>query len=73
MASLSTEKPGASHPELYYLFGLPASGKTYIGRLLEVKFGFRFYDADEWLPRDMLRTLKDAHGFSDAQRDLYYS
>ena len=43
------------------------------GRLLEVKFGFRFYDADEWLPRDMLRTLKDGHGFSDAQRDVYYS
>ena len=73
MASLSTETQQSNHPALYYLFGLPATGKTYIGRLLEVKFGFRFYDADEWLPRDMVQALKEGHGFSDAQRDVYYS
>lgn len=73
MASLSAEARPASHPALYYLFGLPATGKTYVGRLLEEKFGFRFYDADEWLPSDMLQTLKDGRGFSDAQRDMYYT
>lgn len=42
-----------------YLFGLPGTGKNYIGRLLETHFGFRCYDADDAIPPEMKELLRE--------------
>ena len=79
IATLSTSNNNNNHHQqqqqqiLYYLFGLPATGKSHIGRMLENKFGFQYYDADKWLPNDLLESLKQGNGFTPEQRDRYYS
>ena len=78
MTSLAVEKTDGTATEncdvqLYYLFGLPATGKSHIGRILQKHFGFQYYDADEWLPDDLLDSLKQGNSFTPAQRDRYYS
>ena len=77
IATLSTSNNNNNNNQqqqiLYYLFGLPATGKSHIGRMLENKFGFQYYDADKWLPNDLLESLKQGNGFTPEQRDRYYS
>ena len=57
---------------LIYLFGKPGSGKNYVGEQLAAHCGFNFHDADNWLPADLLATLRSGATFSSAQRDRYY-
>lgn len=35
------------------IFGLAASGKTYIGKILSKNFNFHYEDADQWLSEEM--------------------
>jgi gluconate kinase len=57
---------------LLYLFGLPGSGKNFVGELLQSDFGFNFHDGDEWLPLELQSQLKKGLGFTEAMRDQYY-
>ena len=57
---------------LVYLFGLPGAGKNFVGQLLEERFGYRFLDADRWLPEGMVRGLQQGRAFTPAERDHYY-
>ena len=67
-----TSAQDQSHPALIYLFGLPGTGKSHVGRLLASRFGFRFADADDWLPDEMLQTLREGRAFTPDQRDGFY-
>lgn len=51
--------------------GPPGAGKSTLGRHLQSANGFRFEDADHWLPRDMLVSLERGESFSPEQRDRF--
>lgn len=57
---------------LLVLFGLPAAGKTYVGKLLQDEFGFFFYDGDADLTKDMKKAIKDKTVFTDDMRDVFF-
>lgn len=57
---------------LIYLFGLPAAGKNYAGRVLAEEFGFTFYDGDLDLTQEMHDAVRDERPFTDEMRDRFY-
>ena len=48
--------------------GVSGSGKTTIGRLLSVKTGYPFYDADNFHPPENIAKMKAGHQLTDANR-----
>jgi len=50
--------------EVLFLFGPPGSGKNFVGELLAAHFGFSFFDADLWLPKELRATLAQGRAFS---------
>lgn len=63
----------AEYPEFIYLFGLPAAGKNFAGRVLEEEFGYTFYDGDNDLTQEMRDAVRDGRPFTDPMRDRYYA
>lgn len=59
-------------PEFVYLFGLPAAGKNYAGRVLAEDFGYTFYDGDLDLTPEMRDAVRDQRPFTDDMRDRFY-
>ncbi len=59
-------------PLLIYLFGLPAAGKNYVGRVLEESFGFIFYDGDLDLTPEMRDAVREERPFTEGMRDRFY-
>lgn len=55
------------------LFGLPGTGKTYVGQVLRDHFEFHFYDGDKNLTPQMKRAIKDKRIFTDSMRDKFFS
>lgn len=55
------------------VFGLPASGKSYVGEVLKDRFGYFVYEADRDLPTDMKRALLISHTVTDEMRDRFFS
>lgn len=53
------------------LFGLPAAGKNYVGRILADDYGFYFHDADDDLPPDMLHAIRNKQIATEAMRDAH--
>ena len=60
-------------PLLVYLFGLPGSGKSHVGRMLAKYFNFQFIEGDDCLPVDLLSTLRDALELTAEQRVRFYT
>ncbi len=58
---------------LIYLFGLPAAGKNYVGRILAEEFGYTFYDGDLDLTPEMRDAVRAERPFTDAMRDRFYA
>lgn len=58
---------------LIYLFGLPAAGKNYAGRVLAEAFGYTFYDGDQDLTQEMRDAVRDERPFTDDMRDRFYA
>lgn len=58
---------------LIYLFGLPAAGKNFVGRILAETFGFTFYDGDLDLTEEMRDAVREERPFTTAMRDRYYA
>ena len=42
---------------LIYLYGLPGTGKNFIGTIFQNNFNFVFQDADDYLPINMKNKL----------------
>ena len=53
------------------LFGKAGSGKSYIGRLASLTYGFHFYDADEDLPDRFRRAIENQEKVTDEVREEY--
>ena len=47
------------------LIGMPASGKSTIGKLLAKKMNYEYYDADRYLERKVLYFLKKEKNISE--------
>ncbi len=59
-------------PMFFYLFGLPAAGKNFVGRVLAEAFDYSFYDGDLDLTPEMLDAMGEERPFTDAMRDRFY-
>jgi shikimate kinase len=46
------------------IFGLAASGKTYVGQVVNRYFDLHFEDADQWLSRDMKEYINEKKVFT---------
>jgi len=54
------------------LFGLPGTGKTYVGKIFEKYFHYHFYDGDRDLTPDMKSAIKTKTVFTDQMRNVFF-
>lgn len=54
------------------IFGLPGTGKTYVGNLLRDEFGFFFYEGDKDLTRDIKKAILEKRIFTDPMRNDFF-
>lgn len=57
---------------LIILFGLPGTGKSYLGKIFKKYFGYYFYDGDEDLTPEMEAAIKTKTVFTDQMRNIYF-
>lgn len=57
---------------LIILFGLPGTGKTYVGKIFEKYFDFYFYDGDNDLTEEMKEAIKVQKVFTNQMRDVFF-
>lgn len=57
---------------LIILFGLPGTGKTYVGRVFEKYFNYYFYDGDNDLTEEMKNAIKTKTVFTNQMRDVFF-
>lgn len=57
---------------LIILFGLPGTGKTYIGKVFEKYFNYYFYEGDNDLTKEMKEAIKTKTVFTDEMRSSYF-
>jgi len=58
---------------LIILFGLPGTGKTFVGNIFEKYFGYYFYDGDNDLTEEMKEAIKTKTVFTDQMRDVFFA
>lgn len=58
--------------EIVVLFGLPGSGKTFVGNLLKKYFSYYHFDGDIDLPDDMKRAIQTQAVITDSMRDVFF-
>lgn len=57
---------------LTIVFGLPGTGKTYVGTILRDNFGIHVHEADNELPLRMREAIIHAHPVTDDMRDEFF-
>lgn len=57
---------------LIILFGLPGTGKTYVGKVFEKYFNYYFYEGDNDLTPEMKEAIKVQRVFTDQMRDVFF-
>ena len=57
---------------LIVLFGLPGTGKTYVGKVFEKYFNYYFYDGDNDLTEEMKEAIKVQKVFTDQMRGIFF-
>lgn len=57
---------------LIILFGLPGTGKTYVGKLFEKYFDYYFYEGDNDLTPEMKVAIKTKTVFTDKMRGIFF-
>lgn len=58
---------------LIILFGLPRTGKSYIGKIFKEYFGFYFFDGDKELSDKMKMAIKNKQPFTDVMRNAFFN
>lgn len=58
---------------LIILFGLPGTGKTYVGKIFEKYFNYHFYDGDNDLTEEIKQAIKVQRVFTDRMRDVFFN
>lgn len=56
----------------FILFGLPGTGKTFVGKLFEKYFDYYFYDGDNDLTPEMKAAIKTKTVFTDQMRGVFF-
>jgi gluconate kinase len=54
------------------LFGLPGTGKTFVGKIFGKYFNYYFYDGDNDLTPEMKIAIKTKTVFTDEMRDVFF-
>lgn len=54
------------------LFGLPGTGKTFVGKIFEKYFNYYFYDGDNDLTPEMKVAIKTKTVFTDKMRGAFF-
>lgn len=54
------------------LFGLPGTGKTFVGKIFGKYFSYYFYDGDNDLTPEMKIAIKTKIVFTDEMRDIFF-
>ncbi len=57
---------------LVILFGLPGTGKTFVGNIFKKYFDSYFYDGDNDLTEEMKQAIKVQRVFTDQMRDIFF-
>lgn len=57
---------------LIVLFGLPGTGKSYVGKIFKKYFDHYFFDGDEDLTPEMKAAIKTKIVFTDQMRDVFF-
>ena len=57
---------------LIILFGLPGTGKTFVGNIFKKYFDYYFYDGDNDLTEEMKQAIKAQRVFTDQMRDVFF-
>ncbi len=57
---------------LIILFGLPGTGKTFIGKVFEKYFDYYFYEGDRDLTREIKSAIKTKTVFTDQMRNVFF-
>ncbi len=57
---------------LIILFGLPGTGKTYVGKVFERYFDYYFYEGDKDLTEEMKVDIKTKTVFTDRMRERFF-
>jgi len=57
---------------LIILFGLPGTGKTFVGNIFKKYFDYYFYDGDNDLTKEMKEAIKVQKVFTDKMRDVFF-
>ncbi len=54
-----------------FLFGLAGVGKSYVGDVISKHLKYKYIDADNWLPSDMLEAVAKKQPFTQEMRDNF--
>ena len=57
---------------LFFIFGYPGSGKTYVSTILKNEFGFYHHDGDHDIPQNMKQALQNEAPITDTMRDTFF-
>lgn len=57
---------------LVVLFGLPGTGKSFVGKIFKKYFDYYFYDGDNDLTEEMREAIKVQKVFTDRMRDVFF-
>jgi len=57
---------------LIILFGLPGTGKTFVGKIFKKYFDYYFYEGDNDLTEEMKEAIKVQKVFTDKMRDIFF-
>jgi gluconate kinase len=58
--------------KIFILFGLPGTGKTFVGKIFEKYFDFYFYDGDVDLTAEMKVAIDSQSPITDEMRDRFF-
>lgn len=58
--------------QIVVLFGLPGSGKTFIGNILKKYFNFYHYDGDIDLPDNMKKAIRTKTVITNSMRNIFF-